>query len=170
LVESDSGVAACVRTPKVLFPSQLGSCMNRMWVFDDFPPCMENRRERSWRSRTHDTYGLVQLEGSRHRNKDDGFRVALVENKLIHKDKMTALLFGAEGCSEIRDIFVTPWDLIPPPGIMHSHAAACGRILCARDLNLQRVTYYPTYPTELLFSISHYTSDRLEKDCCSGSI
>ncbi len=29
------------------------------------------------------------------------------------------------------DIFVAPWDLITPPGVMHYHFATRSRILCA---------------------------------------
>ncbi len=31
------------------------------------------------------------------------------------------------------DIFVAPWDLITPPGVMHYHFAIRSRILCARQ-------------------------------------
>src|SRR6266571_6234129 len=51
------------------------------------------------------------------------------------RDKKNVFLFGAKERSETRNI--TPWDLIPPTGGMHSHVATWRRIPCTEQaLNL----------------------------------
>ncbi|SRR6266702_625862 len=57
------------------------------------------------------------------------------------RDKKNVFLFGAKERSETRNI--TPWDLIPPTGGMHSHVATWRRIPCTEQAL--------TYSTRTLF-------------------